>query len=1045
MMPAYNKYSPEELRLGDYNAGRRYNTGSGFSSGGAFGGFGSSTSNNPNTFGSGTTNNNLFGGGNNNTSSFSFGGNSNSASNAFGSKPTGTGIFGGSSTGASTTGGLFGTPNAAFGSNNTTGGNIFGGSNNNQQKPGGLFGNNTATTSAAPLGGFSTATNNSTNAFGGTNSNASGSGLFGQNTNNNSNNSQGGGLFGFNSNASANNNQQKPNLFGGPNTTTSGTSLFGNTSNAGGSGGLFGPTSTTNNNTGGIFGGNNNTTPGGGLFGQNISNQQPKPSLFGGNTAFGGNTNSASTAGLFGGNNTASNTSGGLFNSNANNNSGGSLFGGLNANNNAPKPGGLFGLSNNNSGGLFGGANSTNNNASSIFGSAPINQQQNQQQLNGNNLQASLLDGNPYGQSSIWSGLPAATPTNSGPLVTPLSASQRLKDSQSKPPLLVRLGSPSWRTPNRRTGFGFSYSTYGTPNSAASTPGGVGLSSSMYGKSFIGGSFGRSMGKSFSASNLRQQFVSDGESVLSPGAFAPGSSRYSSGSIRRLTIDKSLRTDLFARPALPAPPAQSATTNVQETNSEPAHPEPLQKLKKRVSFDKEATGGHHGELNGATGALVRTEADSPEPITEDQTSRRSGRRSLNGSAAPEMEQVRGKELAVVPEDRESEHAVSNASVTKPGSIVQDPRPGQYWQKPTQEEMKNIPRAELQQYKGFQIGRHNCGYITFDDPVDLTSVNLGNLEDQKYVEIKMREVTVYPDSATKPPVGKGLNVPSTICLENSWPRNKGKGAHITNGKKVDQHIARLQKMVGTTFKSYDNETGIWTFSVPHYTRYGFDDDDEDEILNQSTMNAAPEQSMMADESVDMDNSAYEKSELEDDTFGFKRRDIPGGFGRQSLTMGVRDQPFLGRRPPADDSGSDVSNMSADESSDHGAEMIGSFPTNQQFGARLFSPSKSILKSTQLPFDTPGKALLDLEDDWAAQLQKTISPRKQNRDALREMQSKVLLDLPADMSPLKPRKVQVNKVDFRTSIDVMNSLFGAHQERMANTNRNQDVMDENDLEV
>ena len=611
-------------------------------------------------------------------------------------------------------------------------------------------------------------------------------------------------------------------------------------------------------------------------------------------------------------------------------------------------------------------------------------------------------------------------------------------------------------TPPRRLGYGFTYSTYGSPNSAASTPSGGGLSSSMYGRSFTGGSFGRSMGKSFSASNLRQQFAADGESVLSPGAFAPGSSRYSSGSIRRLTIDRNLKTDLFSRsapaqPTLPAPSssanrvangATTSATNGDNTNSNGTTEQPS-KLKKRVSFDKDATGGtQDGSINGANGALVRTEDENPEPSAEEQGFLRSSRRGnpANGSASapPQMEQVRGNELAVVPEDRETDSVVSKMRLPSDAPAAVDPKPGEYWMKPSRGELSKIPRDRLQHFKGFQVGRQGCGYVTFEDEVDLTTVPLDDLFG-KIVEIRIRSISVYSDAHNKPPRGKGLNVPSTIHLENSWPRARGAPSSATSGPLFDRHIARLKKMPNTQYVSYDTQTGVWTFQVPHYTRYGLDFDDEDESGNESLDSGlsnppeditepdqTPRAEHAADSMMDVDVHTTEDSSPKEDTFEFRKKSVPGGFDRHSAIDYHQDESALDDVAASAVSGSDKSYESDEQDSGEEMNMAGSFPQPEHQIDALETPAKSAMKTSQHPWDTPGRPLIDLDGDWAEQLQRTISPRKQNREALREVQGNVLLHRVS--SPTKQQTVNKQN-DIRTNIDLMNSLFGQHEERMA----------------
>ena len=562
----------------------------------------------------------------------------------------------------------------------------------------------------------------------------------------------------------------------------------------------------------------------------------------------------------------------------------------------------------------------------------------------------------------------------------------------------------------------------------------------MYGRAFTGGSFGKVVGKSFSASNLRQQFSTDGESVLSPGAFAPGSSRFSSSSIRRLTINKDIKPNLFDQPTQPALPAPITAKETPRTNGESTPNEQPNKLKKRVSFDKDTTGGEtNGHLNGESGALARIETDEQDSPVEEPRFPRSSRRTTNSnsvsSAPPEMEHVRGNELAVVPEDRESDDIISKMRLPTDARPTPDPKPGDYWMKPSRAEISKISREKLQSYKGFQVGRHGCGFVTFDGPVDLTTIPLDDVYG-KLVDVQLRSITVYPETSTKPPQGKGLNVPSTLQLENSWPRNKKTNvpSSATSGPLFEKHIRRLRGMTDTEFVGYDAQTGVWTFRVPHFTRYGLDYDD-DEQADESTLSSLPETPVESTShlasstasAMDVDDAMPEESSPEDDTFAFKQKIVPGGFNRRSVVDYDQDQAFLGNGSAAAASESEHSHVSDQEESDEEMDMVGSFPHNDGAAEQdNESPARPAFMASQQPWGTPGQPLIDLDGDWAEQLQQTISPRKQNREALREVQGKVLLD--RNQQPAK-RPQSSNKNEFRTSIDVMNSLFGKHEERMA----------------
>ncbi|ORX89753.1 Nucleoporin2-domain-containing protein [Basidiobolus meristosporus CBS 931.73] len=420
-MPAYRNFSFEELRVQDYQQGRK-TAGQAGTTGGAFG------STNSTTFGGST-----------------FGSNTNST--GFGSTPTSTGtsLFG--NTTASTG---FGQPSTGFGSTSAP---SFGATTPST----GLFGSNATTTgtSAATTSPFGQPAN--TGGFGNTTS-------FGQNTNNSS----------FGAGTGFGNTAAKPTFgFGSTNTTPTSTfgaapSTFGNTNTNQSTGFGFGGTSTatttpafgaTNTNTGfgfnapastapatstpsfGFgntagstfgaakpaansfsFGANTNTTgttlakPSFGGFGNATSTTTTTPSLF-------GNTNASSTPSLFGNTATSTTTTPSLFGNTASTvtsnpfgastaasgtTAGSSLF--------APKPtlGGssLFSNPSTTGTGLGSfGTNSTAGGLSTLSSAAP-----NATPANQTGLQAAI-DKNPYGNNPLFSSLPAtSSPLPAAPL-----------------------------------------------------------------------------------------------------------------------------------------------------------------------------------------------------------------------------------------------------------------------------------------------------------------------------------------------------------------------------------------------------------------------------------------------------------------------------------------------------------------------------------------------------------------------------------------------------------------------------------------------------
>ncbi|KAM0439963.1 hypothetical protein ACHAPT_001063 [Fusarium lateritium] len=1062
----YKKWSAEELRLADYVQGRRHGNASG---GGAFGvssGFGGGFGTNANTTttsGFGTNTNNTTGGlfgsnTNNNTTSTGFGStgfgatantNNNTTGGMFGNnanKPAG-GLFGGTPTQTNTGGGLFGggnttTATGGFGATNNTGtgfgqtnntntgGGLFGGAQNKPAGTGFSFGNTANNTTTS---GFGNTTNT---AFGATNTNTNTGGLFG-NTNNNNQTSS---LFG-----GGNNQNQQANtgtgLFGQNNQNQQTGGMFGNNANKP-AGGLFG--GSTQTNTGGsLFGGGNNTATSG--FGTNTNNNTGT-GLFGNKPATGGS--------LFGNNNTAQTNTGGtgLFGGLGSNNTnqataGSSLFG--NANNQQQKPS-VFGGTNNVTGSsLFGNPNP--NQGSSLFGASTNQQQQaNGSSLLGNSqatnapqgLTANINDVSAFGSPGLFAGLSGTEVQNPGPLATPLNGSSKPRRSSILPMYKLAPASASrYATPQKR-GFGFSYSTYGTPSgspasSISSTPGNLG-------HSLLGSSRNGALSRSMSTNNLRRSFNTE-DSILAPGAFSNGSQPrwYGSTGSKKLVINRDIRSDLFSTP-------QKDKTSDAGTGS--------RKLSKRVSFDT-------SNVDAEDGTPVRGALPAPEDVSSpanDETPRQTrptnGSNGSTGSKTPEMEEVKGKELAIV-------HEEDNTATPEAASVNFDNAPGTYWMQPPKEDLEKMNRMQRQKVDGFTVGRDNVGYVSFKVPVDLSNIDLDGICGELIV-LEPRSATVYPVAAKKPPVGKGLNVPARIALEQSWPRGARDKRISNDPKRFNKHIERLKRIENTAFESYDQDTGIWVFSVEHFTTYGLDDDDSDDEEDITQQEPVAPQEMALD--------ASGSTPMEDDTFEFRmHRGVPGGFEEQAQMYEgdfSGQQSFLGVSS-ADSAPNDVRlslddeyaedmgeeyDVSEDEdmarsSLEHhlAAEHEDASSEDAQDAVKA-TPGGILRARMRAVKDSAGPVQLEVADgdDWMEMLRKTVSPVKRDRQLLRELndspsrQTGVLIDLDKSgndtlrkssiwrkstakndrLDNFAASKIGMDKGrGFATSIDLMNSLF------------------------
>ncbi|KAL2075325.1 hypothetical protein VTL71DRAFT_268 [Oculimacula yallundae] len=1048
----YQKFSPEELRLVDYAQGRKYgnsNNQPGAFGASNFGGFGA-TQPAATGFGAPAATNNPFGGG---AASTGFG-SSQPASTGFGSTATSGGLFGAKPA----TGGLFGAQPAAQPSGGLFGaqpaaqpaGGLFGAQPAAQNTGGGLFGNNNAAKTP-----FSFGTSQPAAASTGFGSTAT-SGGFGS----------GGGLFGNTSTqqpaATGFGAAQQPAAstgfgFGASNTQQTGGGLFGSTA-AKPAGNLFGAAPAATNTGGGLFGntqpassnlfgGSTNTQNSGGLFGA-------KPAATGG--LFGNNTqqNTTGGGGLFGGQGFGNNQA-----QNQQQNTGGGLFG---AANNQPKPGGLFGASGTQQqgGGSLFGNNSTQQQSGGLFGNS-LNQPQqsqpqqqqgglfgggnsifnsastNQQNQNGQSLTASLNDSTAFsGSSSIFATLANNQVNNPGPIATPLSSNVKTRKSAALP--LYKLNSAStsrFSTPQKRPGFGFSYSNYNTPGSASSTSSTPGFGGSMMGA----GSFGRTLNKSMSTSSLRRSFNTE-DSILAPGAFSasPSARHYgSTGSVKKLTISRGLRHDLFSPPTPQAQPA------------------PPPAIKKRVSFGADVNGSGSASGSGSSSPLKQVHNNGG---SSDASAGTNGNSQTSSSSAPEMSQVpnSNNQLTIVREEDASPVA------TQPKASEESREPGAYWMKPTKEEIEKMNRVQRTKVMDFTVGRYGVGQIRFETPADLSNINLDTILDDIVVLTK-RSATVYQDAATKPPQGKGLNLPSTISLEDSWPRKKDAGS----ARGYQKHIERLKKVDGTRFVDYDKDTGIWTFHVDHFTTYGLPDEDDDMEyeFGQSTLSAPPDTPTPNDatpKSAPMDESFASESQMTytesdpEDTFEFRKKKVlPGAFDDEELyeDQSVDDEydeqnqeSFLDERSAGsqsedgveepmdqDDEYEDDESVSiadqemagSDPDADNTAELSDSQDEDDRGNGMMETPGAVLrarmraLKSSE----TPSKNKFSAGDDWANTLQATISPQKQDRALLKSMMDVNGNGARNDSEPTPmPKRVVSDGRGFATSIDLMNSLFG-----------------------
>lgn len=198
---------------------------------------------------------------------------------------------------------------------------------------------------------------------------------------------------------------------------------------------------------------------------------------------------------------------------------------------------------------------------------------------------------------------------------------------------------------------------------------------------------------------------------------------------------------------------------------------------------------------------------------------------------------------------------------------------------------------------------------------------------------------------------------------------------------------------------------------------------------------------------------------DDTFEFRRKKLlPGAYDDTTCSdeetepvsqiamaeVNGRTHSFFDQRLVAPASGdsepSDFSDMDYHNGSqslvarEQQIDMVGSFPQVDGVHEQETSLSRSLLGSMQVPdgFGTPRQLEFNEDGDWAEELRRTISPRKQDRQALRESQARVMQRRADDKDKIPKASVRrvTGQPTFANTMSLMKSLYPEEQGRRKN---------------
>ena len=144
--------------------------------------------------------------------------------------------------------------------------------------------------------------------------------------------------------------------------------------------------------------------------------------------------------------------------------------------------------------------------------------------------------------------------------------------------------------------------------------------------------------------------------------------------------------------------------------------------------------------------------------------------------------------------------------------------------PSIEELSKRMNFELTQVPNVVIEHPGIGKIEWQEPINLLGLDLDEVIEIEKNEAGSGYISVYEnidsESPAYPPVGTGINHPAVLTFYGVFP---------ASGRVPEEFLKEKTKEIGGEFISYDEYTGNWSFKVPHFTRYGFDIDDEKEFL------------------------------------------------------------------------------------------------------------------------------------------------------------------------------------------------------------------------
>ncbi|XP_068236847.1 nuclear pore complex protein Nup98-Nup96-like isoform X2 [Palaemon carinicauda] len=168
---------------------------------------------------------------------------------------------------------------------------------------------------------------------------------------------------------------------------------------------------------------------------------------------------------------------------------------------------------------------------------------------------------------------------------------------------------------------------------------------------------------------------------------------------------------------------------------------------------------------------------------------------------------------------------------------------EYYTLPSLEDLKDMIDSQGRcVVENLTVGRYGYGNVCFLGVTDVTGLDFDSL-----ISIYRKQVEVYPEGTQKPPQGQELNKPAIITLDCVWPVDKTTRQLIKSPERLQtmgwsHYLERQCVKMDTNFIEYRPVTGSWVFKVKHFSKYGLQEENEEEMDTLPAGGAPPTQTV-----------------------------------------------------------------------------------------------------------------------------------------------------------------------------------------------------------